>query len=64
MFHTGLNPLTGEEVFVAKTAPEKAMQRALIQYKLPQNRELVIKALRLAGRNDLIGFSKKCIVRT
>jgi uncharacterized radical SAM protein YgiQ len=63
MFYTGLNPLTGESVYVPKTQNEKAMQRALLQYRKPENRKLVIEALKKAGRNDLIGFDKKCLVR-
>ncbi len=62
MFYTGLDPYTMKEVFVPKTAKEKAMQRALLQYFLPQNRELVIEALKIAGRRDLIGSSPKCLV--
>jgi len=54
MYYTGINPETGERVYVAKNPHEKAMQRALIQYYLPQNRALVIEALKKAGRMDLI----------
>jgi len=54
MYYTGVDPLTGEKVYVARTAHEKAMQRALIQYKNPKNRQLVIQALMQAGRRDLI----------
>ena len=63
MFHTGLNPMTMEEVYVPRTAEEKAMQRALLQYFRPANRELVIKALRLAKRTDLIGTGPNRLVR-
>ena len=63
MFYTGLDPRTMRPVYVARSAHEKAMQRALMQYRLPQNRALVIEALRLAGRPDLIGFGAKCLVR-
>ena len=63
MFYTGLDPYTMEEVFVAKTPEEKAMQRALLQYFNPKNRELVEKALRKARRTDLIGFTDKCLVK-
>ena len=63
MFYTGINPWTGKEVYVPKTPEEKAMQRALLQYKNPDNRALVIKALKLAGREDLIGYTKDCLVR-
>lgn len=63
MFYTGLNPFTMEKVYVPKTAKEKAMQRALLQYRNPDNYKLVCEALKLAGRTDLIGFSKGCLVR-
>ena len=63
MFHTGLDPRNGKQVYSAKGLHEKALQRALIQYRLPQNRNLVREALRTAGRDDLIGFSAKCLVR-
>ncbi len=62
MFHTGLDPRTMESVFVPRTPHDKAMQRALLQYKKPQNRKLVLEALRLAGREDLIGYGKNCLV--
>jgi uncharacterized radical SAM protein YgiQ len=55
MYHTGLDPRTMKPVYVAKTAHEKAMQRALLQWFLPQNRKLVQEALRQAGRMDLAG---------
>lgn len=63
MYHTGLDPRTLKPVFVPKTANEKAMQRALIQYKKPQNYNLVYEALKQAGREDLIGFDKHCLIR-
>lgn len=63
MYHTGVNPLTMEPVYVAKSPHEKAMQRALIQYKNPKNRELVLEALEKAGRQDLIGYEKRCLVK-
>lgn len=63
MYYTGIDPRTMKPVFVPKTAREKAMQRALIQYKKPQNYELVKEALETAGREDLIGFDKKCLIR-
>jgi hypothetical protein len=50
-------------VYSAKGLRDKTLQRALIQYRLPQNRNLVREALRKAGRSDLIGFSSKCLVR-
>lgn len=62
MFYTGIHPMTMEQIHVPKTAEEKAMQRALLQYFRPQNKALVIKALRLAGRQDLIGNRKGCLV--
>jgi uncharacterized radical SAM protein YgiQ len=63
MYYTGLDPRTMKEVYVPKSPHEKAMQRALIQYRNPKNYELVVEALRKAGRTDLIGFDKKCLVR-
>ena len=63
MFYTGLDPYTLKEVYVPKSAEDKAMQRALLQYFRPQNREIVLKALKKAGRTDLIGNSPKCLVR-
>lgn len=62
MFYTGLDPYTLKEVYVPKTEEEKAMQRALLQYFIPSNKPLVIKALIKAGRRDLIGNDKKCLV--
>lgn len=62
MWYTGLNPLTGEQVYSAKSKEDKAMQRALMQFWLPENRELVEKALRKAGRSDLIGWGEKCLL--
>ena len=63
MFYTGLDPRDMSEVYVPRSPEEKAMQRALMQYFLPQNRELVVKALRKAGRTDLIGFGPDCLIR-
>lgn len=63
MYHTGLDPYTMRPVFVPKTREEKAMQRALLQYFKPENRETVEKALRLAGREDLIGPGPECLIR-
>lgn len=62
MFYTGLDPYTLQEVYVPKTEEEKAMQRALLQYFIPENKPLVVKALIKAGRRDLIGSGKKCLV--
>jgi uncharacterized radical SAM protein YgiQ len=63
MYYTELDPRTMEPVYVPKTGHEKAMQRALIQYRKPQNYNLVYEALMKAGRDDLIGFDKKCLLR-
>ena len=63
MFYTGLDPYTMQEVYVAKDSKDKAMQRALLQSSDPKNKELVAKALHIAGRNDLIGFSDKCLIK-
>ncbi len=63
IYHTGVDPITGEEVYVPRAKTDKAMQRALMQYRLPQNYELVYKALKQAGRDDLIGFDEKCLIR-
>lgn len=63
MYHTGVDPRTMEEVYIPKTKEEKAMQRALIQYRNPKNYNLVSKALIRAGRGDLIGYEKHCLIR-
>ncbi|MDD6157072.1 MAG: YgiQ family radical SAM protein [Lachnospiraceae bacterium] len=63
MYYTGLDPRTMQPVYVATNPHEKAMQRALIQYKNPKNYELVKEALQKAGREDLIGYDKKCLIR-
>lgn len=63
MFYTGLNPFTMEKVYVPKSYKEKAMQRALLQFRNPENRALVAEALKAAHREDLIGFSEKCLIR-
>lgn len=62
MFYTGLDPYTLKPVFVPRDPHEKAMQRALLQYFLPQNRELVLEALKRAGRMDLVGNGPKCLI--
>lgn len=62
MYYTGLDPRTMKPVYVPKSAHEKAMQRALIQYRDPKNYDLVKEALHRAGREDLIGFDKKCLI--
>ena len=63
MYYTGVDPRTMQKVYVPKSPHEKAMQRALIQYRNPELYELVIEALHKAGRSDLIGFGPKCLVR-
>ncbi len=63
MYYTGLDPRTMEPVYVPVNPHEKAMQRALIQYRNPKNYDLVVEALKIAGRTDLIGFDKKCLIR-
>lgn len=63
MYYTGLDPRTMEPVYVPKDPHEKAMQRALIQYRNPKNYELVREALEKGHRTDLIGFDKKCLIR-
>ena len=62
MFYTGLDPYTMETVYVPRTPQEKAGQRALLQYFRPENRALVLDALRRAGRTDLIGNGKNCLI--
>ncbi|MTI94442.1 MAG: YgiQ family radical SAM protein [Firmicutes bacterium] len=63
MYYTGLDPRTMKPVYVPRSPREKAMQRALIQYRNPKNYDLVHQALVKAGRKDLIGFDKKCLIR-
>lgn len=63
MYYTGVDPRTMKQVYVPKTPHEKAMQRALIQYRNPQNYDLVMEALKKAGRMDLVGFDQKCLIR-
>ena len=63
MYYTGIDPRTMEPVYVPTNPHEKAMQRALIQYRNPKNYDLVYEALMTAGRSDLIGFDKKCLIR-
>jgi uncharacterized radical SAM protein YgiQ len=63
MYYTGLNPLTGEKVYVARDPHEKRLQRALLQYRDPKNYRLVLEALTKAGRQDLIGTDPKCLIR-
>ncbi|MDU3337856.1 YgiQ family radical SAM protein [Paraclostridium bifermentans] len=63
MFYTGIDPLTMKPVYVPKSKHEKAMQRALLQYRAPRNYELVHAALVEAGREDLIGFGPRCLIK-
>ena len=63
MYYTGIDPRTMEPVYVPKTPREKALQRALLQWKRPDKKSLVIEALKKAGREDLIGYEKRCLVR-
>lgn len=63
MYYTGLDPRDLKPVYVCRDPHEKAMQRALIQYRNPKNYELVYEALTRAGRTDLIGYDKKCLIR-
>lgn len=63
MYYTGVDPRTMQPIYVAVNPHEKAMQRALIQYRNPKNYDLVYEALVKAGRTDLIGFDKKCLIR-
>ena len=63
MYYTGVHPLTMEKVYVPKTPHEKAIQRALIQFRNPANEKLVREGLKMAGREDLIGYGHKCLIR-
>lgn len=63
MFYTGLDPLTMKPTYIPKSKTEKAMQRALLQYKAPRNYDLVYKALVEAGREDLIGYGPRCLIK-
>lgn len=63
MYYTGLDPRDMKPVYVCRNPHEKAMQRALIQYRNPKNYDLVLEALTKAGRTDLIGFDKNCLIR-
>lgn len=63
IFFTGVDPRTMQEIYCPKSPHEKAMQRALIQYRNPKNKQLVIEALKLAGREDLIGYEPQCLIR-
>ncbi len=63
MYYTGVDPRDGKKVYVCRNPHEKAMQRALIQYRNPKNYDLVYEALVKAGRQDLIGFERNCLIR-
>jgi uncharacterized radical SAM protein YgiQ len=63
MYYSGFDPRTMEEVYVAKSAEAKKMQRALLQYHKKENQQIVRKALKMAGRKDLIGYDKKSLVQ-
>ena len=63
MYYTGVDPRTMKEVYIPKNPHEKAMQRALIQYRNPKNYDLVMEALKVADRMDLVGFDKHCLIR-
>jgi uncharacterized radical SAM protein YgiQ len=63
MFYTGLDPYTMKPVYVAKSAEDKQMQRAMLQFFKEENKPIIMKALKLAGRTDLIGFSENCLIK-
>lgn len=63
MYYTEMDPRTKEKVYVAKSPHEKAIQRALMQFKKPENYSLVLEALKIGGREDLIGYDKKCLIK-
>ncbi|MGN0301705.1 MAG: YgiQ family radical SAM protein [Anaerotardibacter sp.] len=63
IYYTGVDPRTMEEVYCPRNPHEKAMQKALIQYRNPANKKLVLEALKRTGRQDLIGYEKNCLVR-
>lgn len=63
MYYTGLDPRTMEPVYVPRSPKEKAIQRAFIQYRKPENRKLVTEGLKIAKREDLIGFDSRCLIR-
>ncbi|MBQ9987596.1 MAG: DUF3362 domain-containing protein, partial [Erysipelotrichales bacterium] len=62
-YYTGIDPMTMEEVYVARDPEEKAMQRALMQFTYPQNYDKVYKALQKAGRLDLVGYGEECLIK-
>ncbi len=63
MYYTGIDPRTMKPVYVAKTSHDKALQRAMLQWARPENRKLVMEALKASRREDLIGYGKDCLVR-
>lgn len=63
MYYTGIHPLTKEPVYIPKDPHEKEIQRALMQYKNPANRKLVLEGLMRADRMDLVGYGPKCLLR-
>ena len=63
MYYTGIHPMTGKSVYVTTDYREKMLQRALLQYSKPENANLVREALKLAGREELIGYGAECLVR-
>ena len=63
MYYTGVDPRTMKPVYVPKNPHEKAMQRALIQYRDPKNYDLVMEALKMTGRRDRVGLGEKCLIR-
>ncbi len=63
MYYTGIHPMTGKHVYVTTDYHEKQLQRAMLQYSRPENANLVREALRMAGREDLIGYGEECLVR-
>lgn len=63
MFYTGIDPLTGREIFVAREFKDKSLQRALLQYSKAENYHKVLEALKKAGRMDLVGFGAKALIQ-
>ncbi|MFR4757572.1 MAG: DUF3362 domain-containing protein [Evtepia gabavorous] len=63
MYYTGLDPRTMQPVYIPKSPHEKELQRALLQWKRPEKRRLVMEALHKAGREDLIGYGPQCLLR-
>ena len=63
MYYTGLDPRTMEQIYVARTPEDKRLQRALLQWRRPENRWAVLAALKKLGREDLIGYGPDCLIR-